>query len=70
MKDFFIEIRHFKEASSKKKKKKKSSQWASVYTELGRGAEGGVGFRKAQDQAHWGSSPLLLTQNPSPRRRF
>lgn len=66
MKDFFIEIRHFKEASSKKKKKKVPSGLLSTRS----GAEGGVGFRKAQDQARWGSRPLLLTQNPSPRRRF
>lgn len=63
MKDFFIKIRHSREASSKSSE---SPPWASICTEL----ERRLGFGKGQDQVLWASPPPLLeTQTPlSPDR--
>lgn len=61
MKDFFIKIRHFQEASSKNSE---NPQQASVCSKVVRLCS--KGFSRGQDQAHWDSNPLFLTQNPSP----
>ena len=59
MKDFFIKIRHSREASNKSSE---SPPWASICTEL----ERRLGFGKGQDQVLWASPPPLLeTRTPS-----
>lgn len=59
MKDFFIKIRHFREASSKALGVPRGTPSAQNW-------RGALGFGKGLDQVLWASPPpLLLTQTPS-----
>ena len=59
MKDFFIKIRHFREASSKALRVPRGTPSAQNW-------RGALGFGKGLDQVLWASPPpLLLTQTPS-----